>query len=66
MKTVPDLKGKTAEQARNQLLASNLNISISGSGVVSSQDIMAGTSVEEGTVINVSLSANVSGRSSLI
>ena len=61
MKTVPDLKGKTASQARNSLLALNLNISTTGSGVVSSQDIIAGTTVEEGTIINVSLNENMTG-----
>ena len=61
MKAVPDLKGKNALQAKNSLLASNLNISVSGTGVVNSQDIMAGTQVEEGTVINVTLSDKVSG-----
>lgn len=65
MKTVPDLKGKTAEQAKNSLLSINLNISSSGNGVVSSQDIMAGTQVEEGTIINVTLSDKVSRRCSL-
>ena len=61
MKTLPDLKGKNALQAKNSLLASNLNISVSGTGVVNSQDVMAGTQVEEGTVINVTLSDKVSG-----
>ena len=61
MKAVPDLKGKTAGQARNSLLASNLNISTTGTGVVISQDIIAGSSVEEGTIINVTLSDKVTG-----
>lgn len=61
MKQVPDLKGKTAEQARNSLEALNLNISIQGSGVVLSQDILAGTEVEEGTVITVTLKDEMIG-----
>lgn len=52
---VPNLKGMTYAQARNALKAKNLNIHVTGSGTVLSQDPMAGTSVEEGTVINVTL-----------
>lgn len=52
---VPNLKGMSYAQARNALKAKNLNIHVSGSGVVLFQDPMAGTSVEEGTVINVTL-----------
>ena len=37
----------------------NLNIKYSGSGKVISQDITAGTSVEEGTVINVVLKTEI-------
>ena len=39
----------------NALKAKNLNIYVTGSGTVLSQDPMAGTTVEEGTVINVTL-----------
>ena len=52
---VPNLKGMSYAQARNALKAKNLNIHVTGSGTVLSQDPMAGTSVEEGTVINVTL-----------
>lgn len=54
-RVVPDLKGKTAEQAKNSLSSLNLNIWLEGNGIVVSQDILAGTSVEEGTVITVTL-----------
>ncbi|NLC87977.1 MAG: PASTA domain-containing protein [Clostridiaceae bacterium] len=56
---VPNIKGMTFAQARNALKAKNLNIQISGSGTVLSQDPMAGTSVEEGTVINVTLKQEI-------
>ena len=61
MKQVPDLKGKSADQARNSLQALNLNISVQGSGVVVSQDIVAGTEVEEGTVITLTLKDEMVG-----
>lgn len=61
MKQVPDLKGKTAEQARNSLKSLNLNISIEGSGKVISQDILSGTEVEEGTVVTVTLKDEMVG-----
>ena len=53
--TVPDLKGVTFEQAKIMLKAKNLNIASTGSGIVIAQDPQAGTSVDEGTVINVTL-----------
>ncbi len=52
---VPDLKGKTAAQAKNSLNALNLNISVEGSGKIVSQSVNAGTSVAEGSVITVTL-----------
>lgn len=55
---VPDLKGLTAEQAKNSLISKNLNIQVEGSGVVTKQDINPNTSVEEGTVIKVTLEPN--------
>ena len=61
MKKVPDLKGKTAEQAKNSLKALNLNISIEGSGKVISQDILAGQEVVEGTVVTVTLKDEMVG-----
>lgn len=56
---VPNLKGMSYAQARNALKAKNLNIHITGSGTVLSQDPMAGTTVEEGTVINVTLKKEI-------
>lgn len=53
--TVPDLKGKTLSEAKNLLKSKNLNIQYTGSGTVVSQDTSAGTSVEEGSIIKVSL-----------
>ena len=53
--SVPDLKGVTFEQAKIMLKAKNLNIASTGSGIVIAQDPQAGTSVDEGTVINVTL-----------
>ncbi len=53
--TVPDLKGVSLAQAKIMLRAKNLNISSKGSGIVVSQDPSYGTSVDEGTVINVTL-----------
>ncbi len=53
--TVPDLTGMSLTGARSALRQKNLNISYSGTGIVASQDIAPGTSVEEGTIINVKL-----------
>ena len=51
---VPNIKGMTAEAARNALRANNLNIQIDGTvGYVVSQEPTYETDVEEGTVINV-------------
>ena len=61
MKEVPDLKGKTAQQAQNALNSLNLNIAIEGSGKVISQDILAGTQVEEGSIITVNLKDEMVG-----
>jgi stage V sporulation protein D (sporulation-specific penicillin-binding protein) len=59
--TVPDLKGMTAAQATSALKDLNLNISIEGSGYVTTQDYSKGTAVEEGTVISVTLKGTLSG-----
>lgn len=54
--TVPDLKGLTYMQAKNSLASKNLNIRVIGtSGKVVSQDITANSSVEEGTVVTITL-----------
>lgn len=57
--TVPDLKGMSLSQATNALQAKNLNIKTTGTGKVISQDPIAGKSVEEGTVINVTLQEDI-------
>lgn len=54
--TVPDLTGMTLTQAKTALKKKNLNISYTGTGLVSKQSITYGASVEEGTIINVTLS----------
>lgn len=57
--TVPDLKGVSYAQAKIMLRARNLNISSKGSGMVVAQDPTFGTSVDEGTVINVTLQEQI-------
>lgn len=52
---VPNLKGMSFSAARNSLKSKKLNINASGSGTVIVQDPIAGTTVEEGTIINVTL-----------
>lgn len=52
---VPNLKGLTAVKAKNTLLSQNLNVKIVGEGKVVSQDPIAGTNVEEGTVVTITL-----------
>ena len=52
---VPNLIGMTAAQAANSLKSKNLNINVEGSGVVISQDPVANTSVEQGSVIKIIL-----------
>lgn len=52
---VPDLIGKNLSQVRNLLKEKNLNVSVTGSGTVVSQDPIEGTLVEEGTIIKVTL-----------
>lgn len=59
--TVPDLKGMTAEQAINSLKSKNLNININGTGTIISQDYAIGETVEEGTVISVTLNETLAG-----
>ncbi len=52
---VPDLTGYTLAQARSVLSNLNLNLKYVGSGTVSYQDVAKDTSVEEGTIITVTL-----------
>ena len=54
--TVPALSKMTLTQAKRSLKQKNLNISYTGTGLVVSQDIKAGSSVEEGSIIEVKLS----------
>ena len=53
--TVPDLTGKGAYQATQELRNANLNISIDGKGIVTSQDPPKGSQVDAGTVVKVTL-----------
>ena len=53
--SVPDLSGMTVAEATSALHAKNLNISVTGSGTVSTQDYSAGELVQEGTIITVTL-----------
>lgn len=53
---VPDLTKMSLSKAKSTLKEKNLNISYTGTGTVASQSVKTGTSVEEGTVINVKLS----------
>ena len=53
--SVPDLSNMNLSQATNALKAKNLNISVTGSGVVTTQDYTAGELVQEGTIISVTL-----------
>ena len=53
--TVPDLSGYTLAQARSILSNLNLNLKYIGSGIIASQDIAKDTSVEEGSIITVTL-----------
>ena len=46
-------------EAKAALKNKSLNIKYSGEGKVTSQDITAGTSVEEGTVVNVVLKEKI-------
>ena len=57
--SVPNLKGMSLSEAKAALKNKNLNIKYSGEGKVTSQDITAGTSVEEGTVVNVVLKEEI-------
>ena len=54
-KQVPDLTGKSLYQVKTLLKELNLNYSVTGSGTVVSQEPIANTSVEEGTIIKVPL-----------
>ena len=53
--TVPDLRNMNASEAINSLKSKNLNISMEGSGIVTTQDYAKDEQVQEGTVIKVTL-----------
>ena len=57
--SVPNLKGMSLSEAKAALKNKNLNIKYTGSGKVTSQGITAGTSVEEGTVVEVVLQQEI-------
>ena len=57
--TVPNLKEMTLTEAKAALKKKNLNIKVTGSGIVTSQDIASGTSVEEGTIVSVTLQKRI-------
>ena len=61
--TVPDLKGLTYNAAKVSLSSKNLNINVTGTGKVISQDPIAGTEVDEGTVVTVTLQEDVGSTS---
>lgn len=61
--TVPDLKGLSYSAAKNTLSARNLNINVVGSGKVVSQDPIAGTEIQEGSVITVTLQEDIGSSS---
>ena len=61
--TVPDLKGLTYNAAKVSLSYKNLNINVTGTGKVISQDPIAGTEVDEGTVVTVTLQQDVGSTS---
>ena len=56
---MPNLKGKTLQEAANMLRAVNLNYTYEGTGKVMSQSVLADESVEEGTVIKLTLKNEV-------
>jgi len=59
--TVPNFKGMSASEAINAASEYKLNIVLDGSGIVISQDIAADTSVEIGSVINLTLKSELNG-----
>ena len=54
-KKVPDLTNKSLSQVKSLLKNLNLNYSVTGSGTVVSQEPIANTQVEEGTVVKITL-----------
>lgn len=60
---IPDLKGLNYSSAKSTLLSKNLNINIIGTGKAVSQDPIAGTEVDEGSVITVTFQEDVGSSS---
>lgn len=52
---MPDLKGKTLEEAMKILDSLNITYKANGSGVVDSQDVLAGKLIEKGTKVKLNL-----------
>lgn len=52
---VPDLRNMNASEAINALKSKNLNISMEGSGIVTTQDYAKDEQVPEGTIVKVTL-----------
>lgn len=57
--TVPSFRGMSASEAINVASEHNLNIALDGSGIVISQDVAADSSVEIGSVINLTLKSEL-------
>ena len=55
---VPDFKGMSSAQIVNSAQASNVNVVLNGSGIAISQDISAGTEVEFGSIVTVTLQSD--------
>ena len=53
--TVPNIKGMTYEQSKSVLNKAGFNISVSGSGIVTSQEPSSGSELEQGLIVEVSL-----------
>lgn len=53
--SVPDLRNMNASEAINALKSKNLNISMEGSGIVTTQDYAKDEQVPEGTIVKVTL-----------
>ncbi len=58
---VPNFKGMSVLEAINAASEANINISLEGSGIVISQDIATDSSVEIGTVVNLTLKSQLNG-----
>ena len=59
--TVPNFKGMNASEAIEAAAEANLNIALDGSGIVISQDVAADSTIEIGSVINLTLKSQLNG-----